>query len=283
MNASLPLLRTEISPNSGRLIERLRDVWQHRELVFFLAWRDVKLRYKQTALGAGWAVLQPLAMMAVFWLFFGAFAGVPSSRAPYPVFALVGLVPWVFFAQGVSQAANSLVNNANLIGKVYFPRLALPLAAVLAGLIDMAVATPVLLCTVAFAHHSPGSSLALLPLCLVLLLVVTMGTGVWLAAVNAEYRDVRHTLPFLIQIWLFATPVIYPGSLVASRLEAAGLPIWLYGLNPMAGVVEGFRSALLGGGDLGPMLAASFAVATALLALGLLYFTRTEKKLADVL
>jgi lipopolysaccharide transport system permease protein len=276
MELELPV--TRIRPSRGWVALNLRELWEYRELLWFLVWRDVKVRYKQTVLGAGWAILQPVATMVVFSLFFGRLAGVPSDGLPYPIFSFAGLVPWTFFSQGLSQSANSLVGSHNLITKVYFPRLAIPISTVLAGLVDFALAFLVLLIMMLAYGIVPGPEvLALAPL-LLLALVTALGAGLWLSALNVQFRDVRYIVPFLTQLWLFLTPIAYPSSLLGEPWRT------VYGLNPMAGVVEGFRWALLGTGEPpGAMLAASVLAALVLLASGALYFRRTERTFADVI
>jgi lipopolysaccharide transport system permease protein len=267
---------TTITPSSGWAPLRLGELWEYRELVFFLVWRDVKVRYKQTALGVAWAVVQPLSAMLVFSLFFGRLARIPSDGLPYPVFALAGLVPWTFFAFGLNEAANSLVGSRHLITKVYFPRLAIPLAPVLAGLVDFAIGLVLLLVVMAWYGIAPGvRALPILPL-MVLAFMTSLGVGFWLAALNVQYRDVRYLLPSLTQLWLFATPIAYPSSLLSSPWHT------FYGLNPMAGAIDGFRWALLGTAVHGPMIAVSFTTALALLAGGMIYFRRMERVFADV-
>ncbi|HEX9942037.1 MAG TPA: ABC transporter permease [Thermoanaerobaculia bacterium] len=268
---------TIVRPSRGWASIGLRELWEYRELLYFLVWRDVKVRYKQTALGAAWAILQPVATMVVFSLFFGRLAGVPSDGVPYPVFSLAGLVPWTFFATGLVQSANSLVGSQNLITKVYFPRLAIPVATVLAGAMDFALAFLVLLGVMLGYGIVPSARIVWLAPLLLLSFITALGVGLWLSALNVRYRDVRYVLPFLVQLWLLATPIAYPSSLLAEPWRT------LYGINPMAGVVEGFRWALLGTGPSpGPLLAASAAAALALLASGLVYFRRMERTFADV-
>ncbi len=277
----LPTIR--IQPSRGWSSLRLAEVWAYRELLYFLIWRDVKVRYKQTALGAAWAILQPLMTMLVFTLFFGRLAKVGSDGLPYPIFSYAGLLPWTFFAQGLSQSSASLVGSSNLIKKIYFPRLVIPISSVLGGLVDFAVAFVVLIGMMAYYRIWPSVAVVFLPLLLLLAVGAALGVGTWLSALNVEYRDVRYVVPFFVQIWLFVTPVIYPASKVAGKLDELGLPSWLYGLNPMVGVVEGFRWALLGTGSrLGPVLAASAAVTVLLLASGALYFRKMERTFADV-
>jgi lipopolysaccharide transport system permease protein len=267
---------TIVDPSSGWAALRLGELWAYRELLFFLVWRDVKVRYKQTALGVAWAVLQPLLTMFVFSLFFGRLARMASDGLPYPVFNLAGLVPWTFFAFGLNEAATSVVGSRHLITKVYFPRLAIPLATVLAGLVDFAIAFLLLLLVMTWYGIVPGlEALFVIPLVL-LTFVTALGVGLWLAALNVQYRDVRYVLPFLTQLWLFATPIVYPTSLV----PAAWRPV--YGLNPMVGVVDGFRWALLGSAPPGPALAVSACAALGLALGGVFYFRRMERAFADI-
>jgi lipopolysaccharide transport system permease protein len=272
-----------IEPTRGWISLRLGDVWEYRELLYFLVWRDVKVRYKQTVLGAAWAILQPLLTMVVFTIFFGNLAGVGSDGLPYPIFSYAALLPWTFFAQGLSQSSDSLVGSANLLRKVYFPRLVIPAASVLAGVVDFAIAFVVLFALMAHYGIWPSASVAFLPLLLLLAFATALGVGMWLAALNVQYRDVKYVVPFFIQLWLFVTPVIYPASRVTTKLAQLGIPTWVYGLNPMVGVVEGFRWSLLGVGTRpGPLVLASAAVTTALLVSGAFYFRRMERTFADV-
>lgn len=254
----------------------LGELWRYRELLYFLVWRDVKVRYKQTALGASWAILQPFATMVVFSLFFGRLAEVPSDGVPYPIFAFAALVPWTFFAQGLTQSANSVVASQSLIKKVYFPRLAIPLASVLAGLVDFAIAFVVLAGMMLYFDIVPGVEVVwILPL-LILALVTSLGVGLWFSALNVQYRDVAYIVPFLVQFWLFATPIAYPSSLLPEQWRI------VYGLNPMVGVVEGFRWALIGTDTApGPMIAVSALAAIAILIGGAFYFRRLERQFAD--
>ena len=266
-----------IRPSRGWVPLKLADLWAYRELLYFLIWRDVKVRYKQTVLGAAWAIIQPFFTMVVFSVVFGRLAKIPSDGLPYPVFAYCALLPWQLFAHALTESGNSLVASQNLITKVYFPRLVIPLAAVLGGLVDFAIAFLVLLAMMAYYGIAPTAAVATLPLFLLLAVATALGVGLWLSALNVQYRDVRYTIPFLTQFWLFATPVAYPASLVPEPWRA------VFGLNPMAGVVEGFRWALLGTAHApGPMLAVSGAVVLALLVGGLYYFRRMEKTFADV-
>ncbi|HEV8674901.1 MAG TPA: ABC transporter permease [Methylomirabilota bacterium] len=271
------LTRIVIRPSRGWVPLRLGELWAYRELLYFLAWRDVKVRYKQTVLGAAWAVLQPLLTMVVFSVVFGRLANVPSDGLPYPIFAYCALLPWQLFAHALVESGNSLVGNQNLITKVYFPRLVIPLAAVAAGLVDFAIAFAVLVGLMAYYGIVPTLAALALPGLVLLALLAALGVGLWLSALNVQYRDVRYTIPFLTQLWLFATPVAYPASLVPERWRP------LVGLNPMSGVVEGFRWALLGGPE--PpraMLGVSIVVVIAVLVGGLYYFRRMERTFADV-
>ncbi len=273
-----------IRPSRGWSSLGLHEIWTYRELLYFLIWRDVKIRYKQTVLGASWAILQPLLTMLVFTIFFGGLAKVGSDGLPYPIFSFAGLLPWTFFAQGLSQSSSSIVGSSGLITKVYFPRLVIPISSVLAGLVDFAIAFVVLLGMMAYYGIWPGTAVLWLPLLLVLATLTSLGVGLWLSALSVEYRDVRFVVPFFVQLWLFVTPVIYPTSKVIAKLDQLGLPTWLYGLNPMAGVVEGFRWALLGTGSLQPSaMTASTVVALLLLVSGAFYFRRMERGFADVI
>ncbi|ACZ43687.1 ABC-2 type transporter [Thermobaculum terrenum ATCC BAA-798] len=267
-----------IKPTSGWHLIDLREMWNYRELIYFLTWREVKVRYKQTAIGAAWAVLQPLAMMIVFLLFFNKLAKVDSGNVPYPVFAYAGLMPWQLFSRAITSAASSLVNDRRLITKVYFPRIIVPSATVLAGMVDFAVSTGLLVVLMVIYGVTPGTSLLLVPLVLVLMLVTALGVGFWLSALNAEYRDVAYTMPFLNQFWLFITPVVYPTSLVPEQWRL------LYGLNPMAGVVEGFRWAVTGVGPLPwQLMAMSAVVGGAIFLSGMAWFRRCERTFVDVI
>ena len=255
----------------------LRELWEYRELLYFLTWRDIKVRYKQTALGAAWAILQPVLTMVVFSLFFGKLAKMPSDGVPYPIFSLAGLVPWTFFAYALTQSSNSLVQSANLVKKVYFPRLAVPIASVLSGVVDFLLAFIVLLGMMLWFDIVPTWKIIILPFLLLLALITSLGIGLWMSALNVMYRDVRYVLPFLTQLWLFATPIAYPSSLLPEKWRA------LYSLNPMVGVVEGFRWALLDTDTQpGPMLIVSTMAALVLLLGGAMYFRRMEKTFADV-
>jgi lipopolysaccharide transport system permease protein len=268
---------TVIEPSRGWVSLRLRALWRSRELLYFLIWRDVKVRYKQTLLGAAWAILQPLLTMVVFSIFFGKLARMPSDGVPYPLFAYVALVPWTFFANGLILSSGSLVSNQTLLRKVYFPRLVIPISAVASGLIDFGIAFVVLLGLAARYGVTPTSHMLWLPALVLLALVTALGVGLWFSALNVLYRDIQYVVPFLVQVWLYATPIVYPSSLVPERWRT------LYALNPMVGVVEGFRWALLGTGTApGPMILVSAAAALALMIGGLFFFRRMEKSFSDV-
>lgn len=269
---------TRIEASTGWVALKLGEVWRYRELLFFLTWRDIKIRYKQTLLGALWAILQPVLLMVVFSLFFGRLGKVPSDGVPYPIFSYTGLVPWTLFTYALTQASNSLVGNSQLLTKVYFPRLVLPIASTFAGVVDFALSFLVLIGMMVFYGLWPTwATLPMLPVLVVVCLVASIGVGMWLAALNVRYRDVAYTLPFLTQLWLFATPIAYPSSEIPGQWRV------LYGLNPMAGVIDGFRWAMIGTGR--PpwgMLALSAVGSLALLLTGLFYFRRTERTFSDV-
>jgi len=265
-----------IRPTTGWRALDLRAIWHYRELLFFLAWRDIKLRYKQTALGVAWAVIQPLFTMLVFSIFFGKLGGMKSDGLPYPLFVLTALLPWQLFSYALTQSSNSLVNEQRLISKVYFPRLIVPLSSVLSGLVDFVVTFVLLLGMMAWYGTVPGWAVLTVPFFVLLALASALAVGLWLSALNVQYRDFRYTIPFLTQFWLFLTPIAYPSSIVPEQWRL------IYGLNPMAGVVEGFRWALLGGKAPGAMLAVSTLAVIALLIGGLFYFRRLERTFADV-
>jgi lipopolysaccharide transport system permease protein len=266
-----------IEPPRRWEVLNLRELWSYRELLYFLTWRDVKVRYKQTAIGAAWAVLQPLLTMLVFAVVFGVLMRVPSDGLPYPVFAYVALLPWTFFATALTRAGGSLVTDASLVTKVYFPRLLLPVSAVLSSALDFGVAFLLLLALMAWYGIAPGPAVVTIPLFLLLAFLTALGCSLWLSALNVRYRDIAYVTPFLIQIWFFLTPVAYPASLVPERWRA------LYGLNPMAGVVEGFRWALLGTASTpGLTLAVSVAVVVVIFLGGVFWFRRLEQGFADV-
>jgi lipopolysaccharide transport system permease protein len=268
---------TIIKPSKGWISINLKGIWEYRELLYFLTWRDIKVRYKQTVLGAAWAIIQPFFTMVVFSLFFGRLAKVPSDDIPYPVFSYAALVPWTFFANGLSQSSTSLVASANLIQKVYFPRLVIPISSVISGAVDFVLAFVVLLGMMFYFGIVPTGNVVWLPLLLLLALVTSLGVGLWLTAMNVQFRDVRYAVPFLVQAWMFATPIAYPSSLLDEPWRT------VYGINPMAGVVEGFRWALLGTETApGPIVIVSALMAVGLLISGAYYFRRMEKTFADV-
>ena len=270
--------RTVITPPHGWLELNLHEIWAYRELLYFFVWRDIKVRYKQTVIGAGWAIVQPFFTMVVFSLFFGLLAKIPSLGLPYPIFYYSALLPWMYFANALSSATNTMVEQQRIITKVYFPRIILPLAAVLSGLLDFLIAFAILIGMMLFYGLVPTPAALLLPFFLLLAVATALGAGLWLSALNAIYRDVRYALPFLVQFWMFASPVAYPSSLVPERWR------WLYGLNPMAGVIEGFRWALTGRGQPpGLLLVASAAAVLLLLTGGLFYFQKMEGTFADVI
>lgn len=272
------LLRTRRQPSKGWAWPKFRELWEYRELLFFFVWRDIKVRYRQTVLGALWAIIQPVFTMVIFSLFFGRLAKVPSDGLPYPIFSYAALVPWTFFATALTQASNSLVVSANMVKKIYFPRLTLPIATVLAGVIDFVLAFMVLLGMMLFYGLLPTINVLWLPFFLLLALVTSLGVSLWLSAMNVQFRDVHYTIPFLTQAWLFLTPIAYPSSLLAEPWRT------LYGLNPMAGVVEGFRWALLGTDTApGSMTLVSAVVALTLFISGAFYFRRMEQGFADLL
>jgi lipopolysaccharide transport system permease protein len=272
---TLPSFRIQSSAGWASL--KLRELWDYRELLYFLVWRDIKLRYKQTELGIAWALIQPLFTMVIFSLLFGKLAKMPSDGIPYPIFTFTGLVPWVFFANGLTQSSNSLVGNSNLLTKVYFPRLMVPISAVLSGGLDFALAFIVLIGMLFYYRMPITAALFCLPLFLLLALITALGMGLWFSALNVKYRDVRFVVPFIVQIWMFATPVIYPSTLMPGRWRI------LYGLNPMVGVIEGFRWMLLSAQTHpSPTIAVSAGIAAAALVWGAFYFKRVEKTFADI-
>jgi lipopolysaccharide transport system permease protein len=266
-----------IVPPRGWLDIDFQELWAARELLYFFVWRDIKVRYKQTAIGAAWAIIQPFMTMVVFSLFFGKLAKMDSHGLPYPIFYYSALLPWMYFATALQNATNVVVEQQQVITKVYFPRLVLPLSAVVAGLLDFGISFVVFLGMMAYFHIVPGIAILLFPGFLLLAVLTALGVGLWLSALNAIYRDVRYVIPFLVQFWMFASPVAYPSSLVPERWR------WLYGLNPMAGVIEGFRWALTGHGQPPSiLLAASTAMVVLLVASGLAFFHKMEGTIADV-
>lgn len=275
----LPVVR--IRPTKGWASLQLRDLWEYRELLLFLTWRDIKVRYQQTILGVAWAIIQPVITMVVFSFFFGNLARLPSDGIPYPIFSYAALVPWSFFASSLTQASTGMVTHANLIKKVYFPRLAIPIARVMAGLVDFAISLVVLLIVMLVMGFRPTANFVWIPLFALLAVITALGVGLWFAAMNVQFRDIAYTVPFIVQFWMFATPIVYPSSLIAERYGV----FWqtIYGLNPMAGVVEGFRWALLGANTAPqPIVYVSALVAVLILVSGAFYFRRMERTFADV-
>ena len=270
-----PSLR--IVPSRGWFDIGLRELWAYRELLVFFVWRDVKIRYKQTAIGAAWALLQPFLTMMVFSLIFGRLAKLPTNGLPYPIFYYSALLPWSYFATGLQNATNVIVEQQRLLTKIYFPRVVLPISAVLSGLVDFAVAFAMLIALMVYYHIAPGRAVLFLPGFLLLTILTALAFGLWLSAFNAIYRDVRYAVPFLVQFWMFVSPVAYSASLVPERWR------WIYALNPMAGVIEGFRWALTGRAVApGPLFAASACGVALVLLGGLFYFRSVEGTIADV-
>ena len=275
MPATLPVLR--IAPSDRWWVLPLDELWAYRELLYFFVWRDIKIRYKQTAIGAAWAILRPLLTMLVFTLFFGRLARIPSDGLPYPIFYYSALLPWTYFASSMQNATSVIVDNQRVITKVYFPRLALPLSSVLSGLVDFAISFLMFCVLMVYYHIHPGLAILWMPVFLLCAVLTALGVGLWLAALNAIYRDVRYVLPFLVQFWLFASPVAYSSSLVPPKWR------WVFGLNPIAGVIQGFRWSLTGQGQPSGRLLLSGAIVLLLLCLtGTAYFQRMEATVADV-
>jgi lipopolysaccharide transport system permease protein len=270
----LPLV--SIRPSRKWVALDLGSLWSYRELLFFLMWRDVKVRYKQTLLGMAWAIIQPLFAMAIFTLFFGKLAGVPSDGLPYPIFAYAGLLPWMFFSNAVTASGNSLVGSANLITKVYFPRMIIPAAAVGAGLVDFGVALVILVALMIYYGIALTWSLLMFPVLVGLTMLLAIGVGMWMSGLNVKYRDVRHALPFMIQLWMFATPIVYPASLVPAKWRLA------YALNPLTGIIEGFRCSLFGKSFDWAQLATSAAITVMVLIFSVYSFKRMERSFADL-
>lgn len=276
--SSIENFMIRIEPSKGRISLGIKDLWEYRELLGIFVWRDLKVRYRQTIIGMLWAIIQPFLTMVIFSVFFGRLAGVPSDEIPYPIFSYAALVPWTFFANSINQASNSLVNSADMIKKIYFPRLTMPIALVFAGLVDFLLAFVILLGMMLYYGFVPTINIFWLPLLLILSMITALGVSVWLSALNVQFRDVRYMIPFITQAWLFATPVAYPSSMLSEPWRT------LYGINPMVGVVEGFRWALLGTDTApGPLIIVSFVVALGILVSGALYFRRMEKTFADVI
>jgi lipopolysaccharide transport system permease protein len=270
-----PVLR--IAPPGRWWALPFAELWEYRELLYFFVWRDIKVRYKQTAIGAAWAVLQPFLTMLVFSLFFGRLAHIPSQGLPYPIFYYSALLPWMYFASALQSSTATIVENQRLVTKVYFPRLALPLSSVLSGLVDFGISFLMFVAMIFYYRIRPTWAVLLLPAFLLLAVLTALGVGLWLSALNAIYRDVRYVVPFLVQFWMFASPVAYPSSLIPSNWR------WLYGLNPMAGVIEGFRWSLAGSGaPPGRLILASSAMVLAVLFSGVAYFQKMETTIADV-
>ncbi len=254
----------------------LKELWAYRELITAFTLRDVKLRYKQTGLGIAWAVLQPLLTMVIFTVFFGGLAKIPSDGVPYPLFVLAALLPWTLFAEGLTRSTTSMVTNSNIMTKVYFPRLIMPLSSIISPLVDFAVSFIILIAMMVYYGFMPTINIVFLPVFLLLALATALGVGLWLSALNVKYRDFQYTVPFMIQIWMFASPVVYAASLVPESMR-----VW-YGLNPMAGVIEGFRWALLGTGAPSAMVLVSVGMVIVLLVSGMFYFRRMEQYYADI-
>jgi lipopolysaccharide transport system permease protein len=271
------VITRRLQPSQGWNGRTLLNIWAYRELLYFFIWRDIKVRYRQTLLGAGWAIIQPLMTMVVFSIFFGHLARVPSDGLPYPVFSLMALVPWTYFAAALAGCSTSLSGYQHIISKVYFPRLIIPIGAVIAPLVDFAISFVILIGFMLWYRITPGPSIVWLPALMLLALATAASVGVWLAALNVRYRDVRYVVPFVVQLWMFATPVAYPASLVPARWRA------VYGLNPMAGVIEGFRWALAGGPAPGVITLVSAVVVVVLITGGAIYFRRLEGTFADVI
>ncbi len=269
---------TVIAASHGWVSLRLDELWKYRELLYFLIWRDIKVKYKQTILGAAWAIIQPFFTMVIFSLFFGRLAKVPSDGVPYPIFSYSALVPWTFFSNGLLQSSTSLVSDANLIRKIYFPRLLTPMAKVVAGSVDFALAFVILLGMMLFFGISPTLNIIFLPFLFILALITALGVGLWMSALNVQFRDIQYTMPFIVQFWMFATPVAYSSTLIENPVLRT-----IYALNPMVGVVEGFRWALLGTDTApGPMILVSTVVSVILVITGAFYFRRMERTFADV-
>ncbi len=268
---------TLIQPEKGWSALNLGDLWRYRELIYFMTWRDLKVRYKQTLLGASWAILRPFLTMIVFSIFFGNLAKVPSDGIPYPIFAYTALLPWELFASALSQASRSLVQNTNMVTKVYFPRMILPISSILAGVVDFLIAFIVLIGMMIYYKVTPTVNVWTLPLFILLALITALGVGFWLSALNVLYRDVNYVTPFLTQFWMFITPIAYGSSLIPEKWR------FLYAINPLSGVVDGFRWALLGNQQSapGPALILSSLIAVILLISGMFYFRRMERQFAD--
>jgi len=266
-----------LKPPKGWLGINFKEMWHYRELIYFLTWRDIKVRYKQAVLGIAWAVLQPLLTTVIFTVIFGVLLKTPSQDIPYPLFTMTALLPWQLFATALQRSSVSLVGNANLITKIYFPRLAIPFSSVMASLVDFCVSFVVLLGVMAYYHYWPGWNILWLPLIVLLALLTALAVGLWLSALNVQYRDIQHMVPFIIQVWMYASPIVYSIDIVPD-----GIWRWLYGLNPMVGVIQGFRWALLGGAPPDITMVFSVGMVLILLISGLFYFRRMEKTFADI-
>ncbi|MBI4283910.1 MAG: ABC transporter permease [Chloroflexi bacterium] len=273
----LSLPTVVIRPPRSWVPINLKDLWVYRELLYFLTWREIKVRYKQTVLGFAWAILQPLFLMIVFTLFFGNLARIPSEGIPYPLFSYAALLPWTLFAEGITRSSNSLIQDRNLVQKIYFPRLVMPLSGILSPAVDFAIAFTILIALMFYFGYSPTVKVLLLPVFILLALLTSLGVGLWLSAINVKYRDVRYVIPFLTQLWLFASPVVYSSSLLPEKYQI------IYGLNPMAGVIEGFRWTLLDTEPPGSLIAISVSIVVVMLITGAFYFRHSEKTFADVI
>ncbi|HTL30740.1 MAG TPA: ABC transporter permease [Tepidisphaeraceae bacterium] len=278
-----PVAPLIIEPASGWQLINARELWRYRELLYFLTWRDVKVRYKQTLLGAAWAILQPVMMMIVFTIFFGRMAKVPAGDVPYPIFVFTGLLPWTFFATAIASAGNSVVGSERLITKIYFPRLAVPFAAVGAAMVDFAIAFSVLLVLMAWYHIMPTMSILLVPVLIVVLALAALGVGTLLAALNVAYRDFKYVLPFMIQIWMFATPTVYMQLTRETGGASFGWGRWLLIANPLTGLIATFRAAVLGNPMPSRLLVTDVLIVIAIFAIGCLYFRKVEDSFADVI
>jgi len=270
-------LVTFLKPAKGWLSIDFKELWRYRELIYFLTWRDIKVRYKQAVLGIAWAVLQPLMTMVIFTVIFGTLLKTPSQGIPYPLFSLTALLPWQLFASALQRSSTSLVGNANLLTKIYFPRLAIPMASIFAALVDFLISFVVLIGVMIYYRYMPGWNALWVPLLVLLALLTALAVGLWLSALNVQYRDIQQIVPFLVQVWMYASPIVYPIETIPE-----GVWRWLYSLNPMVGVIQGFRWALLGGTPPDLTLVISVAMVLILLVSGLYYFRRMEKTFADI-
>lgn len=265
----------QIRPSRGFRFLNFNDLWEYRELLYFFIWREIKVRYKQTVIGFAWAIIQPLLMMVLFTLFFGKLAKIPSEGIPYAIFSYTALLPWTLFSESILRSTNSLIQDANLVRKIYFPRILAPVSGTLSPVVDFAIAFVILIGMMFCYGYYPTLKMLYLPLFILLALATALGVGLWLSAINIKYRDVRYVTPFLVQLWLFASPVVYSSKLIPQRFQA------IYGLNPMAGVIEGFRWVLLGTSPPNSLIAVSVIVTAVMLISGIFYFQRTERSFAD--